>query len=186
MLICDTLNLVGVKPYDRKLYEKEMENSMKKRLLGLDRQATQSFKPSVGNKLLNNPTLHGSGRGEGSLHGSSIEKSASPTKANGMYIYSQEKVVNQVLNAVSNFEARQNANVLKDVAGFKANAIGGVFSSPQGTSVSPAAMAGLSGLDSSSQLTEDELSIISDFEEESLRLGNYERIFPLQQNCVHY
>ena len=130
MLICDTLNLVGVKPYDRKLYEKEMENSLKKRLLGLDRQATQSFKTSQGNKLLNNPTLHGSGRGEGSLHGSSIEKSASPTKANGLYIYSQEKAVNQVLNAVSNFDARQNANVLKDVAGFKANAINGVFSSP--------------------------------------------------------
>lgn len=37
MLICDTLNLVGVRPYDRKMYEKEMENSLKKRLLGIDR-----------------------------------------------------------------------------------------------------------------------------------------------------
>jgi len=42
-LICDTLNLVGVTPYDRKLYDKEMENVLKKRLLGLDKQNT-SFK----------------------------------------------------------------------------------------------------------------------------------------------
>lgn len=28
-------------------------------------------------------------------------------------------------------------------------------------------------------LSEDELNIIVDFEEESLRLGNFERIFPL-------
>ena len=38
-LICDTLNLIGVYPYDRKQYEKEMESILKKRLLGLDRQA---------------------------------------------------------------------------------------------------------------------------------------------------
>lgn len=38
VLICDTLNLVGVYPYDRKQYEKETEMTMKKRLLGLDRQ----------------------------------------------------------------------------------------------------------------------------------------------------
>ena len=25
-LICDTLNLIGVTPYDRKLYERELEN----------------------------------------------------------------------------------------------------------------------------------------------------------------
>ena len=49
MLICDTLNLVGVKPYDRKLYEKEMENSLKKRLLGLDRQ--QSKEDNILNEL---------------------------------------------------------------------------------------------------------------------------------------
>jgi hypothetical protein len=42
MLITDTLNLVGVKPYDRKIYEKEMDNSMKKRLLGIDRSALKS------------------------------------------------------------------------------------------------------------------------------------------------
>jgi len=39
MLICDALNLVGVVPYDRKEYEKETEQLMKKRLLGLDRKA---------------------------------------------------------------------------------------------------------------------------------------------------
>ena len=37
VLICDTLNLVGVYPYDRKQYEKETEQTLKKRLLGLDR-----------------------------------------------------------------------------------------------------------------------------------------------------
>jgi tubulin polyglutamylase TTLL4 len=41
MLIVDTLNLVGVQPYDRKLHEKEMENLLKKRLLGLDKNTTQ-------------------------------------------------------------------------------------------------------------------------------------------------
>ena len=40
-LICDTLNMIGVTPYDRKIYEKEMENVLKKRLLGLDRNTTQ-------------------------------------------------------------------------------------------------------------------------------------------------
>lgn len=37
VLICDTLNQIGVYPYDRKQYEKEMESILKKRLLGLDR-----------------------------------------------------------------------------------------------------------------------------------------------------
>ena len=35
-------------------------------------------------------------------------------------------------------------------------------------------------------MTEDELSMIIDYEEESLRLGNFERIFPLQSNAHHY
>lgn len=35
-------------------------------------------------------------------------------------------------------------------------------------------------------LTEDELSIIIDYEEENLRLGNFDRIFPLQSNAQHY
>ena len=39
-LICDSLNLIGITPYDRKLYEKELENVLKKRLLGLDKQTT--------------------------------------------------------------------------------------------------------------------------------------------------
>jgi len=39
VLICDTLNLVGVFPYDRKQYEKETEMIMKKRLLGLEKSA---------------------------------------------------------------------------------------------------------------------------------------------------
>ena len=47
---------------------------------------------------------------------------------------------------------------------------GGVFSSPVGNFVS---------YETSQALNEDELNIIMDFEEESLRLGNFERIFPL-------
>jgi hypothetical protein len=35
-------------------------------------------------------------------------------------------------------------------------------------------------------LSEDELTMIIDFEEENQRLGNFERIFPLQSNAVHY
>jgi len=34
VLICDTLNLVGVFPYDRKQYDKDTEAQLKKRLLG--------------------------------------------------------------------------------------------------------------------------------------------------------
>ena len=36
-LICDTMNLIGIMPYDRKTYDKEMENVLKKRLLGFDK-----------------------------------------------------------------------------------------------------------------------------------------------------
>ncbi len=35
-------------------------------------------------------------------------------------------------------------------------------------------------------MTEDELQIIQDLEEEVIRQGNFERIFPLQQNAMHY
>lgn len=49
MLICDTLNLVGCYPYDRKQYEKETEQTLKKRLLGLDRQ--QSKEDNIINEL---------------------------------------------------------------------------------------------------------------------------------------
>lgn len=37
MLICDTLNLVGIQTYDRQLYAKETEILLKKRLMGLDK-----------------------------------------------------------------------------------------------------------------------------------------------------
>lgn len=39
MLICDALNMIGVVPYDRKEYEKETEQLMKKRLMGLERKS---------------------------------------------------------------------------------------------------------------------------------------------------
>lgn len=35
-LICDTMNLIGIAPYDRKTYDREMENVLKKRLLGFE------------------------------------------------------------------------------------------------------------------------------------------------------
>ena len=35
-------------------------------------------------------------------------------------------------------------------------------------------------------LSEDELGIIVSYEEESLRMGNFERIYPLHSNTVHY
>ena len=54
---------------------------------------------------------------------------------------------------------------------------GRVFSSPAGNFVN---------YEATQPLNEDELSIIMDFEEESLRLGNFERIFPLQSNSFHY
>ena len=41
VLLCDTLNLIGVFPYDRKQYDKETEQNLKKRLLGLDRNASK-------------------------------------------------------------------------------------------------------------------------------------------------
>ena len=43
VLICDTLNLVGVFPYDRKQYERETEQLLKKRLLGLDRHREEGI-----------------------------------------------------------------------------------------------------------------------------------------------
>jgi len=39
-LITDTLNLIGVMPYDRKSYDREMESVLKKRLLGIEKQST--------------------------------------------------------------------------------------------------------------------------------------------------
>lgn len=86
-LICDTLNLIGLSPYDRKLYEKEMENHLKKRLLGLDKQTTQ-FKLQQQQKLVNMAQAN-----------PSASTSYQPQKtSSGQYIYSKNKKVNQVLN----------------------------------------------------------------------------------------
>jgi hypothetical protein len=35
-------------------------------------------------------------------------------------------------------------------------------------------------------LTEEEVRVIVDFEEENTRLGNFDRIFPLKSNAAHY
>jgi tubulin polyglutamylase TTLL4 len=47
VLICDTLNLVGVFPYDRKQYERENEQLLKKRLLGLDRHREEGIEADL-------------------------------------------------------------------------------------------------------------------------------------------
>lgn len=45
-LICDTMNLIGIMPYDRKTYDREMETVLKKRLLGFDRGGSYLRKQS--------------------------------------------------------------------------------------------------------------------------------------------
>jgi hypothetical protein len=52
-----------------------------------------------------------------------------------------------------------------------------MFSVPTGGSYNP---------NGDSCLSEDELNIIIDYEEENMRLGNFERIYPLQSNATHY
>ena len=47
VLICDTLNLVGVFPYDRKQYERETEQTMKNRLLGLDKHREEVIEANL-------------------------------------------------------------------------------------------------------------------------------------------
>ena len=113
---------------------------------------------------------------------SGVSSNYSPQKSsNGQYIYSKSKRVNQVLNQVGASESRvvQNHN---QAQGFgqnnQANLTSGVFSSPQ-TGPNP-------NFFDIQQLSEEELSIIVEFEEEYMRLGNFERIFPLNSNVVHY
>ena len=80
-LICDTVNLIGIVPYDRKSYDKEMENAMKKRLLGFDKQRMMTKAHTL--NFGGNPT-------------------GSPIKVNnGMYQYSKDRGVNWVLNQLT-------------------------------------------------------------------------------------
>jgi tubulin polyglutamylase TTLL4 len=105
VLICDTLNLVGVFPYDRKQYEKETETYLKKRLLGLDRQQKSDFE-SIMNELVPESYLG--------------------------------KLVKQLTRSDGD------------------------------------------------NLTEEDLAILLDFEEEQFRLGNFEKIFPCINNVSYY
>ena len=41
MLVCDTMNLVGVTPYDRRRHEREVEEQAKNRLLGLEKSPSK-------------------------------------------------------------------------------------------------------------------------------------------------
>lgn len=67
-------------------------------------------------------------------------------------------------------------NLHREVSGFNSNNnVNGCFSVPHGSN----------GYEPN-QLSEEELSIIVDYEEENSRLGNFERIFPLASNAQHY
>ena len=100
--------------------------------------------------------------------------SGSPVKnINGMYQYSKDKKINMVLNNVGQIGSEDH-NMIREVTGFNSSNVNnnGCFSIPQGSA----------GIEAS-QLTEEELSIIVDYEEEASRLGNFERIFPLASNA---
>jgi hypothetical protein len=123
--------------------------------------------------MLNNPN--------GGFRDASEESAgkSSPSKLGGVYNYTKDKYMNQILTAISAFDTAKNPIAsLKEVAGFKRDQHGGVFSTP--------AMASMTSYEPGQPLTEDELSMIQDFEEEFIRMGNFDRIFPLQQNCMHY
>ena len=89
---------------------------------------------------------------------------------NGSYLYSKDKKTNQILNALAQPSFQDQ---------FQSGAANGMFSVPTGGNHSYPAGDG-------SCLTEDELNIIIDYEEENTRLGNFDRIYPLQQNAAHY
>jgi tubulin polyglutamylase TTLL4 len=114
VLLCDTLNLVGVHPYDRNLYQKESEMQVKKRLLGLDKLERQQS-----NNNEREPTL--------------------------------VDLINQDPNS---YLCRILKHVQREVGDEK--------------------------------LSEDDVQIILDFEEEQHRLGNFEKIFPCINNVRQY
>lgn len=99
MLICDTLNLTGVTPFDRQKMQKDQEVQLRNRLLGLNKSPKNAER-----------------RYEG-LGGEGCEK---------------------IIKTVGN------------------------------------------------DLSEDELQLIVDYEEEQLRKGNFDLIFPLPSNIAYY
>lgn len=110
------------------------------------------------------------------------DKGFSPAKINGSYNYTKDKFMNQILTAISTFDSSTNPLAkLKEVAGFKRDMHSGVFSTP-----SAGALASMNGYEPGQPLTEDEIAMIQELEEEFIRMGNFDRIFPLQQNCMHY
>lgn len=79
------MNLIGIMPYDRKTYDKEMENVLKKRLLGFDRGNSYLRKQSSYSGQSNNNNL--------------TSYTGSPIKVlNGNIQYSQDKRMNFILN----------------------------------------------------------------------------------------
>ena len=84
-------------------------------------------------------------------------------QVNGIFQYSRDKKINNFLNNLPSGEDMNNSSNMQ-----------GMFSVVS------------SGLPEYQALSEDDLQVIIDYEEEEQRLGNFERIFPLQQNAVHY
>ena len=88
---------------------------------------------------------------------------------------------------MSNIDPRL-PQTLGQVQGFSSavngtNLTNGVFSSPQGSGGMHQAT---NVFAESAPMCEDDLNILQDFEEENVRLGNFERIFPLSTNAAHY
>jgi tubulin polyglutamylase TTLL4 len=108
VLIADTLNLVGIFPYDRKQYDKDIEAQLKKRLLGM---GPKSEKEETQLELVQ--------------------------KDPNSYLSKLIKIMDKDVN---NFD----------------------------------------------KLTDEDLTIILDFEEEQFRLGNFEKIFPCINNVDYY
>jgi len=118
-LICDTLNLIGVTPYDRKTYDKEIENVLKKRLLGLDKQTT-AYK-------MQQQSLIKAKSGSDNSNNSPVKN------VNGYYQYSKDKKINIVLNNLGLMN-NDDSNLYREVSGFNSNNnVNGCFSVPHGS-----------------------------------------------------
>lgn len=123
MLICDTLNLVGVTAYDRKRHQKEQDVANRNRLLGINDKPSLfdvNPKPSNGVAPVEFPTNY---------HVSRILKTL------------QKKLP---IGVMTEFQS-----LLQSV-------------------------------------NEEDIQIVIDFEEEQLRKGNFDLIFPLASNINYY
>ena len=99
--------------------------------------------------------------------------------SNGLVQYTSDHRLNIILNQLASNGGDDFNQHRNEVTGFAPNAqVKGIFSLPHN--------GGGSSLDQVNMLSEDELEIILQYEEESSRLGNFERIYPLNSNASHY